>query len=297
MGAESRPIVVGVDGSKAAQAAARFAAEQARARDTSLLLVHALTWPFEGASGERELVDGLHSGAETLLRDVAASLTGILPAERIGWRVEQGDPVAALSADSSDAQALVVGGRGIGGMAGLIVGSTATGIVSAARCPVVVLPDDSSVLVSERRSVVVGVGGRGGEEDVLAFAFAEAAGRGTDLVAVHAWQDAALDTAIRSVSPLVDWAGIATDEERVLSEALAGWREKEPDVVVREVVVRDRTASALVAVSLTAQLLVVGRLPHSPLGRLGSATHGVLHRAGCPVAVVPVVASQTEVRA
>ena len=46
--------------------------------------------------------------------------------------------------------------------------------------------------------------------------------------------------------------------------------------------------SALMAVGLTAELPIVGRPPHGLIGRLGSATHGVLHRAGCPVAVVPV---------
>jgi nucleotide-binding universal stress UspA family protein len=86
--------------------------------------------------------------------------------------------------------------------------------------------------------------------------------------------------------------GVAADRQRLLAEAVAGWRQKEPDVTVREVVVRDRTASALVAVGLTAELLVVGRRPHGPMGRLGSATHGVLNRAGCPVAVVPVAGAQ-----
>jgi nucleotide-binding universal stress UspA family protein len=157
--------------------------------------------------------------------------------------------------------------------------------VGWADCPVVVLPDDTSAVVSDRRSVVVGVEGRPGDDEVLAVAFAEAAARRTDLVAVHAWQDASLETAFRSLGPLVDWAGVLADEERVLAEALAGWRDKEPDVEVREVVVRDKPARALVAAGLTAQLLVIG---HRPRHRLGSTTHGVLHRTSCPVAVVPI---------
>jgi nucleotide-binding universal stress UspA family protein len=51
------------------------------------------------------------------------------------------------------------------------------------------------------------------------------------------------------------------------------------------VVVREKTARALVAASLTAELLVVG---HHRRRALGSAAYGALHRAGCPVAVVPV---------
>jgi nucleotide-binding universal stress UspA family protein len=103
--------------------------------------------------------------------------------------------------------------------------------------------------------VVVGVEGRQGDEEVLGFAFAEAPARGTDVPAVHAWKDVVLDTGIRTVSPLVDWAGVLADEERLLAQALAGWRE-------------------------------VGHRKRRP--SLGSTTHGVLHRAACPVAIVPI---------
>lgn len=292
MDPEQRPIVVGIDGSRAAERAARWAAEQARDRRARLQLVHTLTWPYAGVAvstdEDRDVADGLHSGAEQLLDTLAGELTAVLPRERIGWRIEQGDPVAALCADASRAQEIVLGGRGIGGLTGLLVGSTATAVAMAAHCPVVVLPDESTASVSDRRSVVVAVEAEGRDEDVLAFAFAEAAARGTDVVAVHAWQDAGVDAGIHTVSPLLDWADVSADAQRLLAESLAGWREKEPDVPVREVVVRERTAQALLAVGLTAQLLVVGRTPHGRLPRFGSATHAVLHRAGCPVAVVPV---------
>jgi nucleotide-binding universal stress UspA family protein len=78
---------------------------------------------------------------------------------------------------------------------------------------------------------------------------------------------------------------MAGDEQLALSETLAGWREKTPDVVVREVVVRDRPARAVLSAGMTAQLIVVG---HRRRLALGSTTHAVLHRAASPVAVVPV---------
>jgi nucleotide-binding universal stress UspA family protein len=53
-------------------------------------------------------------------------------------------------------------------------------------------------------------------------------------------------------------------------------------------VVRDRAAAALLTASTTAELLVVGHRQRGRLARLGSTTHGVLHRASCPVAVVPI---------
>jgi nucleotide-binding universal stress UspA family protein len=161
-------------------------------------------------------------------------------------------------------------------------------VAATAGCPVIVLPDETFVTVSRRRSVVVGVEGRSGDEEVLAFAFDEAAARGTDLVAVHAWRDVRLDATYESISPLVDWSSIGADEHRVLAEALAGWRDKHPDVVVREVVVRDKAARGLPAAALTAELLVIGHRRRNRLATLGSTTHAVLHRATSPLAVVPL---------
>jgi nucleotide-binding universal stress UspA family protein len=290
--AQYRPVVVGLDGSDASRTAAAFAIEEARHRDTSLRMLHALSWPLAGIAARTEpdvdLRTMLRTGAETMLRGAAAQAAVALGGERVTWSVVDPDPVTALRRASDDAQLIVVGSRGVGGIAGLLVGSTTNGIVAHSSCPVVVLPDPTSAAVSPRSSVVVGVEGRPEDDVLLDFAYAAAAARGTDLVAVHAWQDVAVETAFQSMSPLVDWAGVLADEERVLAEALAGWRDKDPDVPVREAVVRERTARALVSVGLTAQLLVVGHRHRSALARLGSTTHSVLHRAGCPVAVVPI---------
>jgi nucleotide-binding universal stress UspA family protein len=278
-------VVVGVDASDAALRAARFAADEAVRRSARLHVVHAVTW-LDGTTlpyPELDLPGLMNAGAQSLLQAMSDALAESIPADRISTSAIEGRPADVLVDAAADASLLVVGGRGVGGVAGLLLGSTAHGVVDHAACPVVVVPDDVAAEVSDRRSVVVGVEGRG-DEDVLAFAFAEAVARGTDLVAVHAWQDVVLDTAFLSVSPLVDWAGVMADEERALAEALAGWRGKEPDVAVREVVVREKTARALLEAALTAELLVVG---HHPRRILGSTTHGVLHRATCPVAVVP----------
>ena len=251
-----------------------------------LRIVHALTW-FDGMTypyPELDVPGQLSGGAQSVLQAMSDLVADSAAGRRAcSTSAVDGHPVDVLVAASEGASLLVVGGRGVGGLAGLLLGSTAHGVVAHAACPVVVLPDDTAVQARDRRSVVVGVRGRG-DDEALAFAFAEAAARGTDLVAVHAWQDVVLETSFLSTSPLVDWAGVQADEERVLAEALAGWSEKDPDVVVREVVIRERTARALVEASLTAQLLVLGRSRHRTLG---STTNGALHRAGCPVAVVP----------
>lgn len=284
------PVVVGVDSSEASLRATRFAVDEARRRRVPLWIIHATTWPFDEQTlppTEPDEAGRLRESAETVTQWAADAVAGA--DVQVRTTVRKGDPVAVLQAASADAQLVVLGSRGAGGVIGLLVGSTAQGLVAHAHCPVVVLPDESAAVVSDRRSVVAGVEGGPRDETVLEFAFTEAADRGTDLVAVHAWEDAVLETSFRSLGPLVDWAGVAADEQLALSETLAGWREKALDVAVREVVVRDRPARAILSAGMTAQLMVVG---HRRRLALGSTTHAVLHRATAPVAVVPVAAGR-----
>jgi nucleotide-binding universal stress UspA family protein len=286
-----RPVIAAIDGSEGSLRGARLAAEEARLRGAALELLTALPWSSLGvrtSPSAGDLPAAVLRNAESMLEDASTDLAPVAGAGGVSWSVVERRPVDALRDASARAQLLVLGSRGAGGVAGLLVGSTATAVVPAAECPVLVLPDETSVTVSQRRSVVVGVEGRSGDEEVLGAAFDEAAARDTDLIAVHAWQDVRVGASFEVISPLVDWAGVLADEERVLAEALAGWREKQPDVVVREVVVRDRTAHALLAAALTAELLVVGHRRRNRLAALGSTAHGVLHRTSCPLLVVPV---------
>ncbi|MGX5654789.1 universal stress protein [Geodermatophilus nigrescens] len=290
-----RPVVVGVDGSDSSADAASAAVEEAARRGTELHLVHALSWPAAaapasgmGPAGASGLGGFLHAAAETALRTAAADAADALGPDRVRWSVVPGAPATALTDAARGAEVLVLGSRGAGGVTGLLLGSTAAAILAEPPCPVLLMPDPTAAVVRPRATVVVAVEGRPDDDAVLAFAFPEAARRQTDLLAVHAWQDVALETALLSAGPLVDWAGVLADERRVLAEALAGWRDKEPDVTVREAVVRDRPARALLAAGLTAQVLVLGSRRHRALARLGSTTRAVVHRAPCPVAVVPL---------
>ena len=289
---ESRgnPVVVGVDASEAALRAVRFAAEEARLRGAPLRIVHAVPKGSVRTPkwvGEPDIPTLVRNSAQGIVEWAAAGASPEEVPRGVSTTIVDGEPVDTLREESGSAQLLVLGRRGVGGLAGLLLGSTAAGIAGNAHCPVVVLPDTTTVSVEPRRSVVVGVEGGPQDEPVLGFAFAEAARRRTDLVAVHAWQDDVLETAFRSVGPLIDWAELQAEQQRLLSETLAGWTEKEPDVVVREVVLREKPAAALVAAAMSAELLVVG---HHARRAMSSTTHGVLHRATCPVAVVPLPA-------
>jgi nucleotide-binding universal stress UspA family protein len=287
-----RPVVAGVDGSESSFAAALYAAGEAHRRGLPLLLVHATPLSLAGPE-EPATVAGfgrlLADGAEILLHDVESQLrerADAVPLVRTA--VLDDDPVAALCAVSGQATLLVLGRRGAGTLTGALAGSTASGVVQHAQCPVLVLPGDGRVRTSGGGPVVAAVEGSAEDELVLAFAVAEAADRRTDLVAVHAWRDVTLELSAGRIPPLVDWAGVEAEEQRLLAEAVAGWRDKEPDVVIREVVVRDRPAAALREAALAADLLVVGHRHRPVLARLSSTVHGLLHRAPCPLAVVPL---------
>ncbi len=289
-----RPVVAGVDGSESSLEAALYAAGEASRRGLPLLLVHATPWNVAGPGTPAVPSDFgrlLADSAEVLLADVEAQVrehADDVPLLRTA--VLDDYPVSALCKASGEAVLLVLGRRGnTPTMTGIMAGSTASGVVQHAQCPIIVLPEERPVRTAERHAVVVAVEGAPEDEQVIEFAVAEAADRRTDLVAVHAWRDIALDVSAGRIPPLVDWAGMEVEEQGLLAETVSGWRDKEPDVDIREVVVRDRPAAALREAAATAELLVVGHRHRPVLARLGSTVHGLLHRAPCPLAVVPLM--------
>jgi nucleotide-binding universal stress UspA family protein len=87
---------------------------------------------------------------------------------------------------------------------------------------------------------------------------------------------------------LINWDVIADEETRRLNARLERWVEKFPDVAVRPVPAHDRAVHQLIALSETAQLVVVGSRGHGQVTGLvlGSVSNALMHKAACPVAVV-----------
>lgn len=267
-----RCVVVGVT-ARSRATTLELAAGIAERRHAHLRLVHAV----RGAPSKEDEV-------ERLAAEVASRHPGL---RHCVHRVP-GDPADLLVEFSDSAELLVVGLRGAGGLADLVVGSTTSAVAARAACPVLAVPD--ALPDDPRRSgVVVGVDGRASSELVLAEAFALAAETGERLVAVHAWVDPAT-LGHGTPAPLVhDRLMVADEESRLLSETVAGWAEKYPDVAVELRTVRERPTVALPAAAEHARFLVVGRRAHPRLRALvlGSVSQGALHHAPCPVVVVP----------
>jgi nucleotide-binding universal stress UspA family protein len=139
-------IVVGVDHSAGAKAALRFALEEARLRRATLRVVHA--WQFAYIGGATGLEGWLPAGGkledfpqaaaaalDATLREVVADQDDVL----IERRVDQGGPAAVLVEESHGAELLVVGSRGHGGFAQLLLGSVSQQCAQHASCPVVIV--------------------------------------------------------------------------------------------------------------------------------------------------------------
>lgn len=283
-------IVVGYDGSDSSARAAEWAAAEARVRGRGLVLLHAVLPPVTtgglgvGLPPSLDLIDQLEQQAREQLDAYAAGLTGEVDVTTV---IEVGAPSGVMLEASEEAALLVIGSRGHGGFAGLLLGSVGAQVAAHSACPVAVirhLPPDSG------RSVVVGIDGSPAAESALEFAFDEASHHGWSVVAIHAWDVPAYDLIIVPNGPVpVPLTDVADDEVRMTAEVLAGFRDRYPDVEVQEQLIRGPAVPSLVSASATAAMVVVGTHGHGPTmgALLGSVSNGLLHKATVPVVVVP----------
>lgn len=285
-------IVAGIDGSAAAAAAARWAAAQAERHHQALRLVHAYTLPatagYPGWSPYPEdLGPVLRDEGQALLDRTATNLRDAHPTLQVSTQVLYARPGTALRQESEHARLTVVGsGHATSRTSGALLGSVALAVASTNPVPVAVVhPGDA---VDGTGPVVVGVDGSPTSTEAVAFAFEEASVRGTELIAVHAWRDLTVEGHYRIQSLLKDPARIEQEEQEVLSERLAGYRDKYPDVPVRHLVVQGRPSPVLLDVGSTAQLVVVGSHGHGGFTGmlLGSTSQALIVHSNCPVLVV-----------
>jgi nucleotide-binding universal stress UspA family protein len=139
-------IVVGVDHSEGAKEALRFAYEEARLRETPLRAVHAWRLGYIGAPGIESSVPvlGAELSEHSAVADAALAATVLETIPDVGEvtierRVAEGAAAAVLVEESREADLLVVGSRGHGGFAQLLLGSVSQQCAHHAECPVVIV--------------------------------------------------------------------------------------------------------------------------------------------------------------
>jgi nucleotide-binding universal stress UspA family protein len=287
-------IVVAVDGSEHAARAVEWAARESDlAKRRLVILSVAEQRPMWTASalGAGAVPPGAHDESErharSAVEQAAAQARGIAPEVDVATTVVLGEPRQVLVEVSGDAHMIVMGSRGRGPLRTMLLGSVTSAVVKQARCPVVVCrPGDDTVPMA---GVVVGVDGTEESLPVIELAFEQASLRSLPLTVLHVYWDAvtAVSGLRRSHGSVLPEADVE-DLRALLSESVAGFRERYPDVPVSLRLEHGLVDDVLVQDS-SWDLVVVGRHPVDTVGRvlIGSIANAVLERADTTVAMVP----------
>lgn len=268
----ARGIVVGVDGSRSALAAVRWAAAEAARRGVELDLVQVL--PRADSSS---LEPGHPQGrARALLYRGMAAALAVAPAVSVSMATVCGKVGPALVSYAAGATLLVVGSNGPGGPIPLSVGRVLAEVTAHAECPVIIVPptraDPSApggraVLVAAEETTA-------DEERALDFAAETAHRWAVPLVALTG-------TAGRGRGKHGPTYGLTTGDA-------ARYRERYPGLTIETRTAPGRTGGALWRAGRGASLIVVGSTPRGDVaGTLsGWARHFLPLLSPCPVAVV-----------
>lgn len=285
------PLVVGVDGSDSSLTAVDWAADEAARLALPLRIVYASLWErYEGAvpawsldrpSGQVLAENIVAAGAERVRRRA--------PDMQVTTDIAAENAASALLREGRRAEAVVVGSRGRGELADLLLGSVA--LVAAARSsgPVIVVRGDRDALESRHGRVLLGVGPHDVDSPAVRFAFREAAVRDAELDVVCAWRrpphEPVDHTALPGEAPR-DHEGRA---RMLLDKAVETAAREYPQVRLRRTTLEGAARKVLTERSAAADLLIVGaRRSGGLIGmELGRVAHRALHHALCPVAVVP----------
>ncbi|HVW40071.1 MAG TPA: universal stress protein [Amycolatopsis sp.] len=274
-------IVAGVDGSASSLHAVRWAAREALRQAVPLLLLHSVyvpsPEPYVPVRLPRSYGEALREQGTELLTEAAKVAQEAASGVVVRTEQRNGPASGHLLRLAESAELLVVGSRGLGAVAGVLLGSVAGEVAAHAHCPVVVVrgrtPESAP---RETGPVVVGVDGSVRGAAAVRFAFDMAAARAAPLVVVH--------VAFRSTAVMPEEAG---------RQVRAG-SARYPGLEVRERIVHDRPVRGLLDVAEDASLVVVGSRGRGGFTGLplGSTSQAVLRHASCPVAIVREKADQ-----
>ncbi|HSM66417.1 MAG TPA: universal stress protein [Ilumatobacteraceae bacterium] len=271
-------IIVGLDGSDASRAALRWAARTSAAQGSGIRAITAWQYPSSAATpagparlpGPEEMDERTCDEARSIVREELGA-----DADRASVEAGRGPaaPVLLDAAARAGTEILVLGARGLGGFAGLMLGSVSHECVEHSPCPVVVLrggPDPSD------GPIVVGLDGSEGAARALDWAADLAEATGARLVAVHA--------------PIVGANNATVNAARTaLDQWCAPLVEREVPHEVRVEPGDARTTLERVADESDASLVVVGTRGLGAIRGLllGSVAGYIARYSERPIAIVP----------
>jgi len=279
-------VLVGVDGSPGSVATLRYAASEARRRETGLRLVHVVP-DYAVMSPTLPMVPSeLEATGRKILEAAATQAASLVGREGVVTSLVRGSRVSSLVRAAEHAVVVVLGREDITMLERLVTGATTIGVASRSARPTIAVPPDWSEPPGTR-PVVVGLKSTEHARGLLCRGFETAAGRGAPLVVVHAWElPSGYDDLIADRVGREEWHDrLASQVEPHLGE----WRAAYPEVDVELRIVHGQPARVLQHTAAVAGLLLlVRRLYGLPGGHLGGTGRTLLRGSSCPVEVVPV---------
>ncbi|MFE2292516.1 universal stress protein [Streptomyces sp. NPDC059452] len=283
--AELGPVVVGVDASPQARAAALWAAAEAELRGQPLNIVHAADIDGRSVLTSAETIQALRDTARDLLAETADAVREQHPDLIVTKELSRQDAAASLHAAAGDRGTIVVGSRGLGGFAALTLGSVGLGVTARTEVPVVVVRGESD---RPGTGVVTAAVNSTSDLDWLLIAAQEAQVRKASLRLLSVTNVLAY---VGRFTTMLDTVGEITEEKVHETAAVAERiRKRYPDLTVtHDVETGTSVPGILVEATALTDLLVMGarRRVLGSGAALGRVTHALLHHGQCPVQIIP----------
>ncbi|MGW3833493.1 universal stress protein [Streptomyces microflavus] len=283
--AELGAVVVGVDASPHARAAALWAAAEAELRGQPLGIIHAADIEGRSVLTSAETLQALWDTARDVLDETARAVREKFPDLVVTEELSRGDAVAGLRAAAGARGTIVVGSRGLGGFAALTLGSVGLGVAARTEVPVVVVRGETD---RPTTGVVTAAVHGTSDLDWLLIAAAEAQVRKASLRLLNVTNVLGY---VGRFTTMLDSMGEITEEKVHETAAVADRvRKLYPDLTVtHDVETGTSVPGILVEATTLTDLLVMGAR-NRVLGSgaaLGRVPHALLHHGHCPVQIVP----------
>jgi nucleotide-binding universal stress UspA family protein len=289
---DDRPVIAGTDGSQVSLRAVQWAAREAASRRRPLRIVSVpalpprMFWQEADLGPPDTVAHTIRKASQQALASAAALAAAQQPGLAVDTALLTGPPALVLAQAGSGASMLVLGSRGEGGFAALLLGSVSRYAAMHAPCPVAVIRGQST---AEHGEIVVGVKDLD-QPAAINFGFEEAKLRAASLRVLYAWHWFLPTMRLTGTErPGADAGQVTSEAAGWLAGLLEPWRQMYQGVKVTAEVVHAKPGHVLAEASARADLVVLGRNSDqdAPGPGAGAVTHAVLNHARCPVIVIP----------
>lgn len=274
----SRPVVVGIDGSKAAIQAALWAVDEAVSRGVPLRLLCTVD-QCDAQDAEADAMAGKLAAAETAVRRALTAIEAMGTAVKIETEIAQGASIGSLIRASASAAMVCVGAVGLRHFQAGRIGSTAAALAVSARCPVAVIRGVRDQPGQSSHEIVVEVDDSPENGVLLGAAMDEAQLRNSTVRAVICGQTTS-----------GDGEKVRDGDHRAradLDRRLARWRRRYPNLGVESVVSHGGLLDYLAQNRRPMGLVIVSARNHQHLNELvGPTGSAMLEDTECSLLVV-----------